>query len=102
MDWLTVLLVCLLEPLVLGWYAEDILSEIPVSVVSAFQKCNMKSLSQLETKSEGSPFLQYQLSNTKRAISSAEAGTCCSGDESIVRAKVISHGKDTIEAIVVW
>ena len=58
--------------MVSGWYADNIMSKIPVSLVRAFQKCNMKSLSLLETKLFGRPFSQYQLSKMISAISSAE------------------------------
>lgn len=72
-DWLTVLFVCPLAPSVCGWYTDDIFNLTPVSLFRAFQKQETKSLSLSETKLRGKPLLQYQLSNTSRATSSAKA-----------------------------
>ena len=60
-----------LEPSVLGWYAEDILSLTPVSFVSAFQNLLTKSLSRSLTMLSGRPFLQYHRSKNWAANRSA-------------------------------
>ena len=59
MHWITVLFIRSLAPSVLGWYAVDIFSFIPVSLCNSFQKLDRKSLSQSYTISRGRPFSQY-------------------------------------------
>ena len=58
-------------PSVLGWYAEDSFSLIPVRACEAFQNLEVNSLSQSETMSRGRLFSQYQLSKNMTARSSA-------------------------------
>ena len=71
MHGITILFVRLLAPSVLGWYAVDIFSFIPVSLCNSFQKQDRKSLSRSDTISRGRPFLQYQCVKNRCAISSA-------------------------------
>ena len=61
MLWLMVWFICLLEPSISWWWAEDSFSLTPVSLCRAVQNFDTKSLSRLEMISFGSPFSQYQL-----------------------------------------
>src|SRR6267378_2930799 len=71
MDCMTVLLVHSLAPSVCGWEEDEHFCLTPVRRVRCFQKCNMKSLSQSDISSSGSPFLQYQQSKNITAGFSA-------------------------------
>ena len=65
--WMTVLLVCSLAPSLSGWELEESFSFTPVSWCRLCQNCEMKSLSQSEIISKGSPFSQYHSLKNKLA-----------------------------------